>query len=79
MSTQLCYKWRPDGDGGQCGGALTHREVCAHIGFPTPNYRDDTDNRGGGCRMQWSIRSVVRKQQYLWLALGHSELNVCLN
>ena len=65
ISTLLCYKWRPDGDGGQCGGALKRRDVCAHIGFRTPFYRDDTDNRGGGCQMQWSIRSVIiRKQQY---------------
>ncbi len=24
---QLCYKWHPDGDGGQCGGGVG-RELC---------------------------------------------------
>ena len=52
--TKLCYKWRPDGDGGQCG-AGEPRELCATVGSPTQYYRDDTDNRGGGCRMQWAI------------------------
>ena len=55
-NTQLCYKWRPDGDGGQCGGGVG-RELCASVGGSTQNYRDDTDNRGGGCRMQWGIMS----------------------
>ena len=54
-NTQLCYKWRPDGNGGQCG-AGEPRELCAHVGSRTQYYRDDTDNRGGGCRMQWGIR-----------------------
>ncbi len=49
--TQLCYKWRPDGDGGECGGGVP-RELCAHVGSYTTNYRDDTDGRGGGCRIQ---------------------------
>lgn len=53
--TQICYKWRPDGDGGQCGGGVS-RELCAHVGHHTNHYRDDTDGRSGGCRMQWKIR-----------------------
>lgn len=53
--TQLCYKWRPDGDSGQCGGGVPH-ELCAHVGQHTTFYRDDTDRRSGGCRMQWKIR-----------------------
>ncbi|RUS72664.1 hypothetical protein EGW08_019573 [Elysia chlorotica] len=54
--TQLCFQWRPDGDGGQCGGGAARR-LCARPGSMTPVYRDDTDRRGGGCRMQWSIQS----------------------
>ena len=61
--TQLCYKWRADGNPGQCGDGVPH-ELCAHVGSPTAVYRDDTDGRGGGCRMQWGIRSVTREQQY---------------
>ncbi|XP_014669680.1 PREDICTED: uncharacterized protein LOC106810747 [Priapulus caudatus] len=51
---QLCFQWYPDGDGGQCGGGAA-RKLCANAGFWTPYYRDDTDGRGGGCRMSWGI------------------------
>ncbi|XP_013787111.1 perivitellin-2 67 kDa subunit-like [Limulus polyphemus] len=52
--TMLCYRWYPDGDGGQCGGGAS-RLLCAKPGDMTNYYRDDTDKRGGGCRMSWSI------------------------
>ena len=55
--TQLCYKWRPVGKGGQCG-AGEPQELCAYVGSSTQYYRDDTDYRGDGCRMQWSIRYI---------------------
>ncbi|BFZ00947.1 hypothetical protein BsWGS_03986 [Bradybaena similaris] len=55
-NTQLCYKWRADGDGGQCGGGAANL-LCARPNLMTPVYRDDTDRRGGGCRMQWGIQS----------------------
>lgn len=74
--TQLCYKWRPDGDGGQCGGGVG-RELCAVVGSSTTYYRDDTDRRSGGCRMQWGIRSPYSpawfrnvKICYRWYADG---------
>lgn len=54
--TKLCYKWRPDGDGGQCGGGAA-RLLCSAPNARTAVYRDDTDGRGGGCRMQWGITS----------------------
>ena len=54
-SVQLCYVWYPDGDGGQCG-AGEGRELCAYSNSWTQYYRDDTDNRGGGCRMSWELR-----------------------
>ncbi|XP_076352890.1 perivitellin-2 67 kDa subunit-like isoform X1 [Tachypleus tridentatus] len=52
--TKLCYRWYPDGDGGQCGGGVS-RMLCAKPGDMTRYYRDDTDRRGGGCRMSWGI------------------------
>ena len=52
---QLCFIWYPDGDGGQCG-AGEGRELCAYSNDWTTYYRDDTDNRGGGCRMSWELR-----------------------
>ncbi|CAG5124603.1 unnamed protein product [Candidula unifasciata] len=55
-NTQLCYKWRADGDGGQCGGGAANL-LCVRPNLMTPVYRDDTDRRGGGCRMQWGIQS----------------------
>ena len=54
--TQLCYKWRADGNGGQCG-AGEPQNLCAYVGSKTQYYRDDTDGRSGGCRMQWGIVS----------------------
>ncbi len=54
---QLCYKWHPDGDGGQCGGGVG-RELCARTNDWTTYYRDDTDGRGGGCQMAWSLKST---------------------
>ena len=54
-NTELCYKWRADGDGGQCGAGEPN-ELCAHVGQYTLAYRDDTDRRSGGCRMQWGLR-----------------------
>ncbi|GFO25878.1 hypothetical protein PoB_005238300 [Plakobranchus ocellatus] len=56
-NTRFCYQWRPDGDRGQCG-AGEDRLLCAPVGRMTPFYRDDSDNRGGGCLMQWSIQST---------------------
>ena len=56
--TQLCYKWSPSGNGGQCGGGVS-RELCANINQYTPFYLDESDNRAGGCRMQWSIQYVT--------------------
>ena len=40
---------------GQCG-AGEGRELCANSNHWTTYYRDDTDNRGGGCRMSWELR-----------------------
>ena len=54
QQVQLCYKWRGDGDWGQCGGGVG-QNLCAKVGTMTQYYRDDTDRRGGGCRMQWGI------------------------
>ena len=56
--TQLCFRWRPDGDGGQCGDGEP-QVLCAKVGTPTPFYRDDTDDRSGGCIMQWGIWYVL--------------------
>ena len=54
--TKLCYRWYPDGNGGQCGAGES-RHLCAPINSATQYYRDDTDNRGGGCSMSWGIES----------------------
>ncbi|KAK0060711.1 perivitellin-2 67 kDa subunit [Biomphalaria pfeifferi] len=56
-ATKLCYNWWADGDGGQCGGGAQNL-LCATPNSMTPVYRDDTDGRGGGCRMQWGIHST---------------------
>ncbi|CAG2173260.1 unnamed protein product [Oppiella nova] len=51
---QICFRWHPDGDGGQCGGGAPP-ETCAPVGQYTAEYRDDTDRRGGGCQMSWRL------------------------
>ncbi|CAL1530299.1 unnamed protein product [Lymnaea stagnalis] len=56
-NTKLCYKWRADGDAGQCGGGAANL-LCAKPNAMTPEYRDDTDSRSGGCQMQWGIQSM---------------------
>ena len=53
---KLCYQWYPDGNGGQCGGGVG-RLLCAVANAWTQYYRDDTDGRGGGCRMRWAIKT----------------------
>ena len=62
-STQICFHWYADGDGGQCGGGAA-RTLCAPVNKATPSYRDDTDGRGGGCRMQWKL--VVPESAPTW-------------
>jgi hypothetical protein len=57
QQTKLCYRWYPDGDGGQCGVGVG-RHLCANVNGMTQYYRDDTDKRGGGCRMAWGIQSA---------------------
>ena len=61
---QMCYRWHPDGDGGQCGGGAA-RELCARVNQWSPEYRDDTDRRGGGCQMSWRI--VVPNSAPMWM------------
>ena len=61
---QICYQWWPDGDAGQCGGGA-QKLLCASVGSYTPYYRDDTDGRGGGCRMQWKL--IVPNAAPLWM------------
>ena len=62
-SVQICYRWYPGGDGGQCGGGVA-RNLCAKVNEYTAYYMDDTDRRGGGCRMSW--RLVVGSSAPLW-------------
>lgn len=61
---QICYRWHPDGDGGQCGGGAA-RELCALVNSYTPYYRDDSDGRPGGCQMSW--RLVLSNTAPAWM------------
>ncbi|RWS01469.1 perivitellin-2 67 kDa subunit-like protein, partial [Dinothrombium tinctorium] len=54
LNTKLCFYWYPDGDGGQC--AASDRTLCAVANQWTAYYRDDTDNRPGGCQMSWGLK-----------------------
>ena len=58
--TRICYRWRADGNSGQCRTPYpwtSQRFLCATPGHWTRFYIDDTDGRPGGCRMQWGILS----------------------
>ena len=64
-SCQLCVSIVADVSGDnskarQCGGApggigYGGGTVCVPIDQWTPPYRDDTDDRQGGCQMQWKL------------------------
>ncbi|CAL1538483.1 unnamed protein product [Lymnaea stagnalis] len=56
-NTNLCYQWRSDGESRQCGDGEPNL-LCAKPNTMTPVYRDNTDDRRGGCRMQWGIQSM---------------------
>lgn len=56
-------RFEADGDSGQCNGGSGTR-FCASVGDWTGIYRDNTDNRAGGCRMSWRI--TVRHQWGTW-------------
>ncbi len=58
---QICFAYAADWDGGQCnseswdGTSFGSGVICAPFGQWMPRYRDDTDDRPGGCRMSWKI------------------------
>ncbi|KAI8794351.1 perivitellin-2 67 kDa subunit [Biomphalaria glabrata] len=56
MNTKLCFKWWATHIGTQCGGGADSL-LCATPNSMTPFYQDNTDDRAGGCWMQWSIHS----------------------
>lgn len=56
-TTKVCLSWYPDGDSGQCS-PHSPRDLCAAANNWTEFYLDNTDNRGGGCRMSWGLISV---------------------
>jgi len=51
---KLCYFWQAEHDAGECGDGVAH-DLCAPANQWTPYYRDDTDDRAGGCFMAWSL------------------------
>lgn len=60
QSCQMCISVRSDDDAGQCGGGSGSIPPgggvrCAPVDQWTQSYRDDTDNRSGGCQMQWKL------------------------
>ena len=57
-NTNLCYLWRADSTNGQCDSSRNSQgSLCEKVGQMTPWYYDNTDDRAGGCRMQWGIFS----------------------
>lgn len=60
-SCQICVSIKADGRGvGQCGGTSGGIPrgggvSCVPVDQWTSPYRDDTDDRSGGCQMQWKL------------------------
>ncbi|MFA4875502.1 MAG: hypothetical protein WC690_09220, partial [bacterium] len=52
----ICYRFSPDGDSGQCGGASGVH--CTPLNEWSSEIRIDTDDRAGGCEQQFSVRKA---------------------
>lgn len=57
-STRLCLHWWHTGERNQCGGPNDPQELCANVNSMTDWYHDATDQRSGGCKLQWGIFSL---------------------
>ncbi len=54
---QFCMRYSATGDKGQCGGVgLENGEFCAPLNENTTSYRDQTDQRPGGCLLAWKLK-----------------------
>ncbi|XP_059159764.1 perivitellin-2 67 kDa subunit-like [Physella acuta] len=56
QAVQLCFKWEADGDAAQCGGGAANSQ-CVSVNQWTKFYTDTTDDRKGGCKMSWGLKS----------------------
>ena len=54
---RVCF-WETEGSS-QCQGTRASCSGYSNGGF-TAGFRDDTDNRGGGCRYRWSLECKNR-------------------
>ncbi|XP_059159772.1 perivitellin-2 67 kDa subunit-like [Physella acuta] len=57
QAVQLCFKWEADGDAAQCGGGAENSQ-CVNSNQWTKFYTDTTDDRKGGCKMSWGLKSA---------------------
>ncbi|RWS10239.1 perivitellin-2 67 kDa subunit-like protein, partial [Dinothrombium tinctorium] len=57
LNTKLCLYWNAEGNSDQCGDGV-HKTLCALANEWTPYYKDNTDDREGGCQMSWGFRTV---------------------
>ena len=46
-------------------GGVAAQLLCASVGSYTAEYRDDTDNRSGGCRMSWMLSIPTDAPEWL--------------
>ncbi|XP_059154895.1 perivitellin-2 67 kDa subunit-like [Physella acuta] len=53
---QLCFNWESEGDVGQCGGGAPLKQ-CVLANQWTQYYVDNTDDRAGGCKMSWGLKT----------------------
>lgn len=58
LRTQLSYDWYADWNICQCGDGGGSNKLFANVNEWTSYYKDDTDDRYGGCQMRWGIESV---------------------
>ncbi|XP_059154870.1 perivitellin-2 67 kDa subunit-like [Physella acuta] len=53
---QLCFNWESEGDVAQCGGGAPLNQ-CVLANRWTQYYEDNTDDRAGGCKMSWGLKT----------------------
>merc|ERR1719383_538220 len=54
---QLCFKWRATGDNRQCGHNGLPSPICTKSNQWSKAYKDDSDQKHGGCMMSWGLKN----------------------
>ena len=74
---RVCFQFWPDDDASQCGDGSKDTdektEFCEAVNTVLQEYRDNTNRRYGGCKMQWKIE--VPEESPSWML----NVKICFN